>query len=318
MDKADISPMETGKYLSLSRHRDVTEVVKISRNAVKIRCKDGQSANAILDSEIIKRDGYKTYIPALYTLSVGVARGIPTTWSDEEIFENCIASSRVVKVERMSFWDKENQISKPGTSIKISFRACKLPLEIKIYGAIARLSLFIPKPILCKNCFKYGHTATYCKVSKICSNCTDSNHADTDCKNPAKCNYCKENNNHKTSDVNCPESKVQADIKKIMVEEKIPFFEARGIVQKKVIEFRQNEETQKKSQYLITLKSQVDYNDTLLKSIMKLLLDRKSLTDPDESSKMINDIGRLMYSYSLKNSDSLITSNGSKDSTIKH
>lgn len=66
----------------------------------------------------------------------------------------------------------------------------------------------------------------------MCSNCTDSKHQDTDCNNSAKCNYCKENGNHKTSDVNCPESKVQADIKKVMVEEKIPFFEARESTEK--------------------------------------------------------------------------------------
>lgn len=61
-------------------------------------------------------------------------------------------------------------------------------------------------PIVCYNCYKYGHITKNCtneRKERSCLNCTSRSHQAKDCKANSKCLNC-ENGNHKTFSFSCP------------------------------------------------------------------------------------------------------------------
>lgn len=107
----------------------------------------------------------------MYTNTVGITRGIPLEWTEDEIIENSVSSSRIIKVERMNFWDAVNKEAHPIRSIKVTFRSYKLPTEMKIYNVLIKLEIFVPRPLFGRNCCRYGHTVKFCKTPQICQRC---------------------------------------------------------------------------------------------------------------------------------------------------
>lgn len=257
------------------------------------------AANVLLNHQVVAANGYKTFIPSLYANLTGIARNVPKEWSMEEIMECTISSSRIINVERMTFWDNEAKVAKPSESIKITFRSYKLPSEIKLYNVLTKITPFVPKTLFCKNCLKYGHTTNYCKANKICQKCTSKDHID-DCNSEPKCNYCPDEV-HMTNDINCQEKKNQIEIKKTMVTEKIPFFEANKIVRKKIRESKTKSKAEKDAEFSAILKSQNEENDGILKAISNEILNRKSDSTECNSSTMLSKINTIIYKYITKN-----------------
>ena len=85
---------------------------------------------------------------------------------------------------------------------KIKFEGQFLPPNIKIEGQRRELIPFIPKPLQCKNCSKYGHTQTRCRNSSICAFCSSEEHVTTWNCGPPKCCNCGQDH-HARSKV-CP------------------------------------------------------------------------------------------------------------------
>lgn len=311
LEKEDINHLETGKFLFSMRFKDIAEIIKLSKNTVRIKCADIATANKILSSEIITSNGYKAFIPSVFANSIGVARDIPLSWTEEEIKEFGSSNSRILKVERLNFWDNEKQKSFPCKSIKITFRSYKLPAEIKIYNVLCKLSLFIPKPVLCKQCLRYGHTMKYCRNKKICQNCSSSDHTEN-CESEPKCNICRVEANHLTISTKCPEKKIQTEIKKVMVSEKVPFYEANRVVRKNVKDAKKKNESDQYAAKIVTLKSQVDFNENLLKDVSKVIDKFKNSSGTEnEISTSFNQIQNMMYSFMIKNGLITLTNDAS-------
>lgn len=311
MDKPDINEYEVGKLLSTLRFKDLPEIVKISRNTVRVKCRDYHMANKLLQNKSLVLDGFKLFIPSLYANTVGIARGVPLEWTEEEIMENSVCGSRIIKIERMNYWNADLQRALPSKSIKVTFRSFSLPSEMKIYSVLSKLDLFIPKPLFCKNCLRYGHTMKFCKMPTLCQNCTSTEHS-VNCKDTAACKYCSEEPKHPTKNTACPEKAVQIEIKKVMTTEKIPFAEASKVVRKKKNEQKFKNEEKKKEASMVTLKSQVESNEKMLNDIAKAISSRKSDSLSDNSAALMSIQG-CIYGYMVRNG--LIDTNSNDGST---
>lgn len=267
-----------------------------------------------------------SYIPNQYVKAVGIVRGIPTDLSKEEIMEYMISPVGVEKVERMNYWNKDEQISKPGTSLKITFRSTQIPNEIKIFYVIKKVEWFVPKPIVCKICLKYGHTANVCKSKNttLCNNCTAETHAidEPNCQKSCehclklcliKCKYCPENENrHRTADFNCPEMKKQTQIKENMIKNKMSYIEAKNLVNNGV-----GKETFANVTHMMEfnkkLMERIKSTDNLLKEIVHL----GNLKGTDDTQNMrleeiIKTITNHRQSYYIKTNTALEGSSSSK------
>ena len=73
---------------------------------------------------------------------------------------------------------------------KIKFEGQVLPDKIKIQGQSCELRPFIPKPLQCKMCSKFGHTDKKCRGNPVCAYCSSEDHLTKwNCGTP-KCINC--------------------------------------------------------------------------------------------------------------------------------
>lgn len=90
----------------------------------------------------------------------------------------------------MKIYYKNDRIIDINTYI-ITFDAPETPNEIKIrYTAI-----YIPNPLRCFNCQRYGHSKNQCTRKSVCGKCgeNDPNLTEITCPNETKCPNCKKN-----------------------------------------------------------------------------------------------------------------------------
>ena len=85
---------------------------------------------------------------------------------------------------------------------RIKFKGHILPSDIKIEGQKRELLPYLPKPLQCKNCSKYGHTHTKCRNPSKCAFCGSEDHETTwNCGSP-KCLNCGQNHHARSN--TCP------------------------------------------------------------------------------------------------------------------
>lgn len=221
----------------------IVQTRTLSSNTVRVEFKSRETANKVACSDVINNEHlYKTVIPNDFVKTVGIVRGVPTCVTDDEISMHIKSKVPVDSFERMHYWDQNDKRLKPGTSIKITFRASDLPKQIAIFYVLKDVEYFVPKPTLCNKCLRYGHIAKWCKSNDIlCTNCSESTHAFGDascngscthCKRSCapKCRHCTANNNHRTNSSECPSMQTQTKIKTHMLKSKCSFNEAKQFI----------------------------------------------------------------------------------------
>ena len=83
------------------------------------------------------------------------------------------------------FIKRNNQIIPTNTYI-LKFNTPKPPTEIKIGYLITKVETYIPNPLRCHDCQKFGPHKEKCTRPPICKNCRETgNHID--CQQPPKC-----------------------------------------------------------------------------------------------------------------------------------
>ena len=88
------------------------------------------------------------------------------------------------------------------------------------------VSLFIPNPVRCFKCQKFGYTKFNCRKDEVCTKCGQEGHTDSqECKNEAKCVNCQ--GNHASNDKECPKWKEEKEIQRIKAERGISYTEAK-------------------------------------------------------------------------------------------
>lgn len=91
--------------------------------------------------------------------------------------------------------------------------------------------LYIPSPMLCYNCYEFGHSKMRCSKATVCRNCSTTHEATTDengrqsCPKAAYCKNCE--GKHGPGSKECPRFKEEAEIARVKTEQKISFAEAK-------------------------------------------------------------------------------------------
>ena len=101
--------------------------------------------------------------------------------NEEEIDKKMLLESlqmRYSNVEDLDLYSIPNK-KYPGSFLKIAkikFQGQNLPSKIIVFGQNRELRPFVPSPLQCKNCSKYGHTAKKCQNQPVCAYCSSSEH----------------------------------------------------------------------------------------------------------------------------------------------
>ncbi|XP_021711091.1 uncharacterized protein LOC110679717 [Aedes aegypti] len=162
-------------------------------------------------------------MPVTLKSTVGLIKGTPKSYTEEELKENLATDVIILKVERMRTMDLNRNL-KDTEIVKIVCKAKDLPANVELYGCFFKVELYLFPIKQCKNCWAFGHRKEKCWRTTKCRECGE-NHAGGSCKRKS-CINC--GGSHDPTDRQCPEKKKQIQINLTMQQEKMTYREARA------------------------------------------------------------------------------------------
>ena len=136
--------------------------------------------------------------------------------------------------------------------VTLTFKGQQRPMRLSICGWLhCKVFDYIPSPMRCFQCHRFGHTSKNCKNTKRCGNCGDDDHGD--CDRPSHCVNC--DGDHAAYDRDCPQWKMEKEIQTIKAKNNISYSEA-----KKQVAF--TKVTQEKS-YAVAAKPSPEANNAI-------------------------------------------------------
>nr|XP_029713228.1 uncharacterized protein LOC109430690 [Aedes albopictus] len=193
-----IEQQKNGEYLIATEDEDTAE-----RLLTLVRIDDGTEVEVIRHPSL---NGCKGVIkcPAIRNKS------------EQEILDH-LKAQKVVRVQARG----ENGI------YILSFDLPQPPKEIKVGALTTKVSTFYPRPLICRKCFMYGHTAGACRNNPACEAC--GQYHEGRCP-PPKCRNC--GGAHHPTDQKCKVYKQEMSINRMMVDKGIPAVKARAMLRK--------------------------------------------------------------------------------------
>ena len=135
----------------------------------------------------------------------------------------------VVEVHRVTV--KKDTEKVPTNTLFLTFNTPDLPKEITVGYLKVKVALFVPNPMRCFNCSKFGHMSQHCKVAAKCTGCGKDKH-EGQCEGPKLCSNC--NGPHASLAKDCLVWQKDKEVQRVRVEKHISFPEARQLVEAKV------------------------------------------------------------------------------------
>ncbi|GFV29913.1 uncharacterized protein TNCV_657421 [Trichonephila clavipes] len=144
---------------------------------------------------------------------------------DSEIIEGS-SHQGVTQVRRITI--KKDSTVVPTKHLILTFNSPKLPSNIKAGYLNCKLRPYIPNPLRCFKCQRFGHSQNSCPGQLTCSRCASVGHSSTDCTLEPKCINCSQL--HTADSKLCPKWKTEKQIQEIKTNKNISYFEARKLI----------------------------------------------------------------------------------------
>ncbi|GFW52409.1 uncharacterized protein TNCV_2796671 [Trichonephila clavipes] len=145
--------------------------------------------------------------------------------SNEEILEN-MRDQKVCAVRRITI-RKDGQVLNTKHLI-LTFSTPDLPQFVKMAYLRCPVREYIPNPLRCFNCQRYGHSKNVCRGQPTCPRCGEVGHDSNDCSKKERCVNCKgEDPAYSRA---CPTWKQEKEITTVKIKNKISYPEARRVV----------------------------------------------------------------------------------------
>jgi len=113
-------------------------------------------------------------------------------------------------------------------TIILTFGLPVLPSSVKCGFLNVKVDTYIPNPLRCFKCQRFGHHKMNCKRDLACARCGEAGHEDKECKEQPHCVNC--DGNHGSFSRDCPSWQKEKEIQSVKVTRGISFPEARKIV----------------------------------------------------------------------------------------
>jgi hypothetical protein len=114
---------------------------------------------------------------------------------------------------------------KPTSTIILTFNTLDMPAKVIVGFHILNVRTYIPNPMRCFHCQRFGHTKNVCKNTQLCRSCGLDFHGEVDCTEKVKCVNCQ--GPHESSSRDCPKWTEEKKICEFMAVDKVSLHEAR-------------------------------------------------------------------------------------------
>ncbi|GBO37544.1 hypothetical protein AVEN_181773-1 [Araneus ventricosus] len=207
---------------------DVKSIKKLNNGNLLIEVLNSKQAENLIKLEKIGNIQVKSSPHHTLNHSKGVISESEFQRDLEEDLLDCLKKQNVIAVKRITI--KRNGQIFPTKHLILTFNNPTLPKSVKIAYINCPVKPYIPDPIRCFKCQKFGHTITACKSNKEnCARCSLPDHNSQTCKSTTpKCFNCS--GEHPSFSRSCPRYKLEKEIQTIKITKKLSFQEARQIV----------------------------------------------------------------------------------------
>ncbi|GFT13391.1 uncharacterized protein TNCV_4467101 [Trichonephila clavipes] len=144
---------------------------------------------------------------------------------ETEILEE-FSGQGVIQVRRITI-KKDAEII-PTKHLILTFNNPKLPTTIKAGYLNCKIRPYIPNPLRCFQCQRFGHSHTACRGQLTCSRCATVGHPSTDCTLEPKCVNCSQS--HPSDSKLCSQWKTEKEIQIIKTNRNLTYLEARKLI----------------------------------------------------------------------------------------
>lgn len=216
----------------------IMECKKLRSGQLLIKCTNGKQANKIIKMMSLSME---IFVSVEEHKSLNTSKGIFYTnelryLDDDEVKKEMIRlNPSIIEIKRLKKRDPE---TKKYTSVDsglyiVTFNVPQIPEYIFVGYFSTLVNTYIPNPLRCFNCFKFGHISEKCSSTvKICPHCSCPEHTSTDetgrrekCNNQPKCTNCQ--NDHNSLSKECSVYKKEYEIQTIRVKENKSMYDAR-------------------------------------------------------------------------------------------
>ncbi|GFW08268.1 uncharacterized protein TNCV_1655831 [Trichonephila clavipes] len=199
---ASLNPSPGGEPKSVKRLRSGDLLVETNS---ALQTKSFLLAKSFLNSPVTISP-HKTFNSCRGIISETDLLGTP----DGEILEG-FSSQGVIQVRRITI--KKDSTRIPTKHLILTFSSPILLTNIKAGYLNCRIRPYIPNPLRCFKCQRFGHSQTSCRGQLTCSRCVSVGHASTDCSPEPKCVNCLQP--HPSDSKICPKWKIEKQIQEI-------------------------------------------------------------------------------------------------------
>lgn len=113
-------------------------------------------------------------------------------------------------------------------AVVLTFARAILPKSISAGYTKIKVEPFIPNPLRCYTCQRFGHHQSTCKGNKICARCGQPDHGTDSCTAAPHCANC--NGDHPAYATSCPKWEREKEICRVKVLQNVTFPEARRML----------------------------------------------------------------------------------------
>ena len=118
--------------------------------------------------------------------------GVELALAREAEIASSLGKQGVTNIKIISIKKGEQRIQ-TNTDI-LTFNKPQTPKEMKIGYCLERVEQYVPAPLRCFKCQKFGHHRETCRGRQTCSKCgeKDPDHAEEDCLKETRCANCQQ------------------------------------------------------------------------------------------------------------------------------
>ncbi|GBM04979.1 putative RNA-directed DNA polymerase from transposon X-element [Araneus ventricosus] len=190
--------------------------------------------------------------------------------SESEIIEG-LSTQGVIAARRINI-RRGNDII-PTKHVTLTFSSSKLPSNTTAGYIRSPVKPYIPNPLCCFNCQRFGHSKVACRGQLTCSNCGIAGHSANGCQADPHCFHCKQD--HSSDSKDCPQWKTEKKIQEIKIKQNITYAEAKKLISQ-----------EKTPSYSQAVKSSVSQNTQTDENITKVIVPPLTKLKP---GKVIDD-----------------------------
>lgn len=215
-----VSPFSISKWLN-GLVGNLKNIKKVKEGLLVETTSANQASRLLTVSKI---GNYK--VKVLPYKSLNISKGIVfchdlLNCSLEELLEE-LKDEGVLDIKRIK--TKKNGLLVDSPNHIFTFNNYILPNKVKVAFYVLPVRPYIPNPIQCYRCYRFGHFSNSCNHEEMCI-CGNFKHDNTPCNDIFVCINC--GGNHSPRAKSCPIMKEEIQIQNIKVTEKISYIEAK-------------------------------------------------------------------------------------------